>query len=453
MSSAEHDPRAEELLRAAPVRAVEPLSRRDRVTESGFAIALIAVAVAMARWLPGPETSSLGLAALLLCVSVLTQRVRFTIGSVTLVPTHLVIPPMLLLLHPALVIATVVLSGIVCRLPDYVRRAKHPDHILFSFGDSWHVAGAGLVLGFAGVTTTPGFEHWPVYVAALAAQITFDNVITPLRMWLALGVPPELQLRLQAIGIAIDSALAPIGFAVGMVAVTHHGALVLVLPLVALLEVLGREREQRIQHALDLSVAYRGSALLMGEMLEADDEYTGGEHSKGVGSLALTVGKELGLDAAEQRELEFGALLHDIGKLRTPDEIINKPGKLTPEEWEIIKRHPIDGQEMLNRIGGMLADVGLVVRHHHERWDGGGYPDGLVGEAIPVPARIICACDAYSAMTTDRSYRKAMPKEVALQELRDCAGTQFDPRVVEAIERVVSVDAPPRLYEALAEAA
>ena len=452
MSTAEHDPRAEELLRAAPTRAAEPLSRRDRLTESGFALALVAAVLAMAHWLPGPQTSSLPLAALLVAVSVLAGRVRFTIGSVTLPPIQLVVPPMLLLLHPALVLVVLVVSNVAARAPDYARRVKHPDHMIMGFGDAWFAVGPALVLGLAGATT-PGFEHWPVYLAALAAQIAFDNLITPLRLWLAFGVPPDLQLRLQVTGIAIDSALAPIGLAIGLIAADHPAAVVLVLPLVALLEVLSREREQRIQHALDLSAAYRGSALLMGEMLEADDEYTGGEHSKGVGSLALTVGGELGLDAREQRELEFGALLHDIGKLRTPDEIINKPGKLTPAEWEIIKRHPVDGQEMLGRIGGMLADVGLVVRHHHERWDGGGYPDGLVGEKIPVAARIICACDAYSAMTTDRSYRKAMPKEVALQELRDCSGTQFDPRVVAAIERVVAVDAPPRLYEALAEAA
>src|SRR6185436_7840859 len=183
------------------------------------------------------------------------------------------------------------------------------------------------------------------------------------------------------------------------------GASVLVLPLLGLLTVLGRERERRIQHALQLSGAYRGSALLMGEMLEADDPYTGGEHTKGVLALALEIGEQLGLSAREQRDLEFGALLHDIGKLRVPDEILNKPGKLTPAEWAVIKRHPADGQEMLDRIGGVLADVGLIVRGHHERWDGRGYPDGLVGEETPLAARIICACDAYSAMTTDRPYR------------------------------------------------
>src|SRR5436305_12347383 len=256
-------------------------------------------------------------------------------------------------------------------------------------------------------------------------------------MWLALGVPPELQLRYGAIGFAIDAALAPIGLAVALLAAHEPAAVLIVLPLVALLGALGREREQRIEHALELSEAYRGSALLMGEMLEADDPYTGGEHSKGVLALTVDVGRELGLDAREQRELEFGALLHDIGKLRVPDEILNKPAKLTPAEWTVMKRHPHDGQNMLDRIGGVLADVGLVVRGHHERWDGGGYPDGLVGEAIPLAARIICACDAYSAMTTDRPYRKAMRVEDAMTELRACCGTQFDPAVVEAVERVV----------------
>src|SRR3954454_1869322 len=188
----------------------------------------------------------------------------------------------------------------------------------------------------------------------------------------------------------------------------------------------------------------------MGEMLEADDPYTGGEHSQGVLALALDVGVELGLDAREQRELEFGALLHDIGKLKTPEEILNKPGKLDPGEWAIIKRHPEDGQAMLDRIGGVLAEVGLVVRGHHERWDGGGYPDGLVGEETPVSARIICVCDAYSAMTTNRPSRGAMPVSEALAELRNCSGTQFDPCVVEAVERVVLRDQPARLSDLLA---
>jgi putative nucleotidyltransferase with HDIG domain len=199
-----------------------------------------------------------------------------------------------------------------------------------------------------------------------------------------------------------------------------------------------RERRERIDNALALSHAYRGTALLMSDLLEADDAYTGGEHSHGVVALALAVGDALGLDARDRRNLEFAALLHDIGKIRVPDAIINKPGKLTDAEFQLVKRHPVDGQEMLERVGGVLAEVGIIVRHHHERWDGGGYPDRIAGEAIPLAARIICACDAYSAMTTNRSYRAAMPVADAVAELERCAGTQFDAAVVQALLRAVA---------------
>jgi putative nucleotidyltransferase with HDIG domain len=313
-----------------------------------------------------------------------------------------------------------------------------------------YAVGPALVLAFLG-PAEPALTAWPVYALALVASLVSDNVVAMVRTWLALGVPPELQLRMQVMTFSIDAALAPVGLAVALVGQREPAAVLLVVPLVVLLNALGREREQRIQHALQLSEAYRGSALLMGEMLEADDPYTGGEHSKGVLALALDVGHEIGLDARDQRDLEFGALLHDIGKLRVPEEILNKPGKLDPAEWAVIKRHPADGQEMLDRIGGVLADVGLIVRGHHERWDGGGYPDGLVAEAIPLAARIICVCDAYSAMTTNRPYRGAMPVEDAMAELRKCAGSQFDPAVVEAVETVVRrEDRAPRISTLLA---
>ena len=174
----------------------------------------------------------------------------------------------------------------------------------------------------------------------------------------------------------------------------------------------------------------------MSDLLEADDAYTG-EHSQGVVALSLAVGDGLGLTGRDRRDLEFGALLHDIGKIRVADEIINKPGRLDDDEMAIVRRHPVDGQEMLERVGGVLADVGEIVRHHHERWDGDGYPDGLMGEQIPLASRIIGACDAFSAMTTQRSYQEARPVLEALAELHACAGTQFDPQVVEALATVV----------------
>jgi putative nucleotidyltransferase with HDIG domain len=154
-------------------------------------------------------------------------------------------------------------------------------------------------------------------------------------------------------------------------------------------------------------------------------------------ALALAVGEELGIEPARQRNLEFGALLHDVGKVAIPKEIINKPGKLDPEEWTIIKTHTLEGQRMLDRVGGFMRDVGLIVRSHHERWDGAGYPDMLAGEEIPLEARIISACDTWNAMRTDRVYRRALSYDSALAELISCSGTQFDPRVVETLVRVI----------------
>jgi HD-GYP domain-containing protein (c-di-GMP phosphodiesterase class II) len=133
-------------------------------------------------------------------------------------------------------------------------------------------------------------------------------------------------------------------------------------------------------------------------------------------------------------------MLHDVGKIAVPKEIVNKPGALDPDEWEIIKTHTIEGQRMLERVGGFMRDVGEIVRSSHERWDGAGYPDGLRAEAIPLEARIVSACDAFNAMTTTRSYRKAMSLQDAIAELTRCAGSQFDPRVVDALVGLVGGD-------------
>ncbi len=157
----------------------------------------------------------------------------------------------------------------------------------------------------------------------------------------------------------------------------------------------------------------------------------------------MQVAEALGVDAETSRGAEFGALLHDVGKIHIPAAIINKPGPLDDDEWVIMKTHTVEGQKMLERVGGMLARVGVVVRASHERWDGGGYPDGLAGEDIPLAARIVSVCDAYNAMTTDRSYRRALPVADAIAELERCAGTQFDPAVVAAVVAVVAVPVQP----------
>lgn len=150
-------------------------------------------------------------------------------------------------------------------------------------------------------------------------------------------------------------------------------------------------------------------------VLEADDSYTG-EHCKSVVSLCLAVAECLGLDPAQRRNLEFGALLHDVGKIAIPKEIINKPGKLDLDEWTIIKTHTIEGQRMLERVGGFMRQVGLIVRSH------------------------VACCDTWNAMRTDRAYRKALAYDVALAELRAASGAQLDPGIVTLVIELVEAD-------------
>lgn len=155
-------------------------------------------------------------------------------------------------------------------------------------------------------------------------------------------------------------------------------------------------------------------------------------HTEDVASLALAIGRDLGLGEVELDDLQRAALLHDIGKLAIPDAILHNPGPLSPEEWAFVRRHTLIGERIL-AVSPILRTVGRIVRSSHERWDGGGYPDGLAGEEIPLAARVIAVCDAWDAMTTDRPYRAALPPDAAVRELVACAGTQFDPAAVAAL--------------------
>jgi putative nucleotidyltransferase with HDIG domain len=165
--------------------------------------------------------------------------------------------------------------------------------------------------------------------------------------------------------------------------------------------------------------------------LEAKDPYTRG-HSKRVSMYAVKTAVRLGYAGDVLEEIRLGGELHDIGKIDTPETILNKPGPLTPDEFERVVRHTVLGEKILAPFVQETPTVLRIVRSHHERMDGGGFPDGLVGDAIPMEARIVAVADAFDAMTTDRPYRRGMSVSDAVAELRRCSGTQFDPVIVEA---------------------
>jgi len=192
----------------------------------------------------------------------------------------------------------------------------------------------------------------------------------------------------------------------------------------------------RFEHAEALERLYRETLASLSNALEAKDDYTSA-HTQKVVRLAVKVGEHLGLVGADLRTLEFASLLHDIGKLRIPESILNKRGPLTAAERAVMRAHPAVGESILRPISSLGAALPSV-RSHHERWDGRGYPDGLAGPAIPLAARIIAVCDAYRAMVEARPYQPARAADEALAELRAHAGTQFDPACVEAMEYVMN---------------
>jgi hypothetical protein len=333
----------------------------------------------------------------------------------------------------------VCLGAALGRVPDYLTGRTSIHRSVHLFADCWHAVGPALVLVALGAQDF-AWSTWPAYAAALAAQCAFDFGASSARAWLIDGSRPRAVLPMIAPVYALDAALAPVGLLVAGVAVAvGPGMTLLVLPLAGVLAVLSQERQQRIDQAQELSAAYQGTAMLLGDVVEADDAYTG-SHSRGVVELSCAVADRLGLDGRRRRNVELAALLHDVGKIAVPKEIINKPGPLDDAEWAVMRQHTIEGERMLKRVGGALAEVGTIVRASHEDFDGSGYPDGLAGERIPIEARVVTCCDAFSAMTPTRSYREAMGTEAAVAELRRCSGTQFDPKVAAVLIDLVEAD-------------
>lgn len=205
------------------------------------------------------------------------------------------------------------------------------------------------------------------------------------------------------------------------------------------LEELVEQRTAELDNALvSVEDAYRSTLKALAQALETRDAETHG-HSERVVTFSLRLGHELNLGKDQLKALEFGSLLHDIGKIGVPDAILRKPAKLSSEEWVKMREHPLHGQQILREIK-FLEGAAKVVAQHHEKWDGSGYPFGLRDEEIDMNARIFAVADAFDAMTSDRVYRAARPYEAAAAELDRCSNSQFDPQVVEAFHSVPRED-------------
>jgi HD-GYP domain-containing protein (c-di-GMP phosphodiesterase class II) len=202
--------------------------------------------------------------------------------------------------------------------------------------------------------------------------------------------------------------------------------------------------KQERARAQELRRSYIATVRALSNAVEARDAYTG-KHAERVAAYGMELARCCGLAVEDSPQIEFGFLLHDVGKVAVPDAILFKTSSLTEEEYSLVRRHPLIGSEILRDID-FLGEGKLVVRHHHERWDGQGYPDGLEGDAIPLAARVFAVADALDALTTDRPYRPASSFADARREVLSGAGSQFDPVVVAAYRQI-----PDRTFEALKE--
>jgi HD-GYP domain-containing protein (c-di-GMP phosphodiesterase class II) len=439
-ASAALDPQANELIEEARAHESSHLTVRDRWSAVVLGFAFLGVAVALPFVVHSDRSPSFLTTAALVVAYAIASNASFEVGMGLVLPTELFLVPMLFILPLGTVPLAVAAGLLLGAMLGHLRKGPPLDRILLVPLNSWYSVGPVVVLALA-ASREPALRYWPVYIAALAAQFAFDYLAQAPRQRYVNGVPLRMAARLMSSAFVVDAALALIGLLVAMVAVHNASAILFALPLMGLLGYFARERQVRIDHAIELGQAYRGTAFLLGDVVEADDAYTG-SHSRDVVSLVMAVSDRLGLNARERRDAEFVALLHDVGKIKVPSEIINKPGALTPEERAIINMHTIEGERLLAQVGGILGNVGRIVRSCHEDWDGTGYPDGLAAEEIPLVARIVRCCDAFSAMTTDRPYRAARSIGEALDELRGCSGTDFDPRVVDALTAAVAGENP-----------
>ncbi|MFF7353030.1 HD-GYP domain-containing protein [Streptomyces filipinensis] len=369
---------------------------------------------------------ALGLLAALYAASEYVVRRRFggTFHPVLLAGAFLLPPPAAALVP----LPAALLSPVEHRpaLPRRLWRAAQPALAVWAAARvHWALGGRDAVVG----CDFP-YALLPTGAAVLAFCLVLSLLDGGLRV-VALGVP----LRRAWRGL-LSRSLAPVavhGLAGLMMAVLWRSpygpvaALLVLLPMYVSWWIFAQYHRERAAHQATIRALVQA--------VDIKDGYTRG-HSERVGQASVMIARELGMDDERVETLRFAGILHDVGKLGVPTRLLRKDGPLTPEERRIIELHPEYGHEMVRGIS-FLGEARAAILHHHERLDGSGYPYGLVGTQIPECARVVAVADAFDAMTSTRSYRRARPVEVAVAELERCAGTQFDPRMVTALARAL----------------
>lgn len=295
------------------------------------------------------------------------------------------------------------------------------------------VDGASLPIMMLGVSAA-ALVHFLANTLLVTGVVSLSQKTPPREIWHQhyAGIPP----RTFAFAV-VGLLFASLYLEMGMMAV-----LFVVVPLLI--------ARRALQAAAQMDDAYEATLRGLVTAIEAKDAYTRG-HAERVSRLSAMIARELGLSERRVRALRIAALMHDVGKLVVATPILTKPGKLTDEEYEHMKSHPIHGCEVISEID-FLHDGEAVhaVRHHHERLDGRGYPDGLAGDEVPLTARIVMCADAFDSMTSTRTYRRALDVEQAMRELRRCSATQFDPLSIQALARAIERhgwEPTPELYQ------
>ncbi|MET9519713.1 HD-GYP domain-containing protein [Streptomyces sp. NPDC002994] len=406
---------------------------------------LAAACCALPALLPGAGTpwgTAALLAALYAACELLGRRpflvsaVRVGAGSFfpVLLAAVLLLPPS----AAALVAVPGALVGHVERRPRAVRRAWRAAQLALAAWCAAHVCvfldgGASLGGGVAGPSAAPHFPY--VLLPAGAAVLAFCLVLTALDGGI-LATAERLPARTAWRGLLLRSVPPHCvqGLAGLMMAVlwrSPYGALAalfVLLPMYISCWVFAQYHRERAAHQATIRALVQA--------VDIKDQYTRG-HSERVGRASVMIARELGMEEDRIEVLRFAGILHDVGKLGVPTRLLRKDGPLTPEERRVIELHPEYGHEMVRGIG-FLGEARAAILHHHERLDGSGYPYGLAGGQIPEFARVVAVADAFDAMTSTRSYRRARPVGTALRELERCAGTQFDPLMVQALTRALA---------------